>query len=178
MTAPHSYGHCQSLWLLRTATDIVSPCDCSAQQLKPQLRGTLVVRREDTALTLLLFWRRSTASSVFWIGTRGRAFALLPSTPTLPPPPPPHPTEKQFPIQTRWLKHMWMNAWGDSPQSSAVYCLSAQDSRMNRSCRLDIRDGKECDGSALHVSRCGLPFTPASQGNSHFSLANPTHTTS
>ena len=35
----------------------------------------------------LLFWRRSTASSVFPVGTRGRALTLL----CLPPPPPPPP---------------------------------------------------------------------------------------
>ena len=46
------YGHC--------------PCDCSAQQLKLQLRGTLVATqwRGGTPLTFWLFGRRSTASSV------------------------------------------------------------------------------------------------------------------
>ena len=70
VTQQQCYGHC--------------PCDCSAQQLKQQLRSRLVAppRRGDTALTLPLLWRRSTASSVFRVGTRGRAF-------TLPPPPPP-----------------------------------------------------------------------------------------
>ena len=31
-------------------------------------------------LTLLLFWRRSTASSVFRVGARGRAVTLLPAS--------------------------------------------------------------------------------------------------
>ena len=53
VTQQQCYGHC--------------PCDCSAQKLKQQLRSTPVVAqwRGDTALTFLLFWRRSTASSVF-----------------------------------------------------------------------------------------------------------------
>ena len=55
------------------------------------LRSTLVAAqwRGDTTLTLPLFWRRSTASSVFRVGARGRAFTLSP--PSLPPPPPPRP---------------------------------------------------------------------------------------
>ena len=53
------YGHC--------------PCDCSAQQLKWQLHGTL-----------LLFWRWSTASLVF--GSERVAESSPP-----PPPPPTHP---------------------------------------------------------------------------------------
>ena len=55
------YGHC--------------PCDCSTQQLKEQLRSTLVATqcRGDTALTFWLFWRRSTASSVFQVGAHGGA---------------------------------------------------------------------------------------------------------
>ena len=42
--------------------------DCSAQQLKEQLRSAQVAGqwRGDTALTLPLFWRRSTVSSVFF----------------------------------------------------------------------------------------------------------------
>ena len=56
------------------------------------LRSTLVAAqwRGDTALTLPLFWRRSTASSVFRVGARGRAFTLSP--PSLPPPPPAPPS--------------------------------------------------------------------------------------
>ena len=63
------YGHC--------------PCDCSAQQLKQQLRGILVAAqwRGDTAITFWLFWRRSTSSSVFRVGARGRAFTLSPPFP-------------------------------------------------------------------------------------------------
>ena len=70
------YGHC--------------PCDCSAQQLKEQLRSALTATQwgGDTALTLWLFWRRSTASSVFRVGARGRAFTL---SPPYPPPPTPRP---------------------------------------------------------------------------------------
>ena len=56
------------------ATDIV----LVTLQLKQQLRGTLVAAqwRGDTALTLPLFWRRFSASSVFRVGARGRAFTL------------------------------------------------------------------------------------------------------
>ena len=41
---------------------------CLARQLKQQLRSALVAAqwREDTALTLPLFWRRSTVSPVFF----------------------------------------------------------------------------------------------------------------
>ena len=45
------------------------PCDSAqARQLKQQLRSALVAAqwRGDTALTLPLFWRRSTASPVFF----------------------------------------------------------------------------------------------------------------
>ena len=45
------------------------PCDSAqAWQLKQQLRSALVARqwRGDTALTLALFWRRSTVSPVFF----------------------------------------------------------------------------------------------------------------
>ena len=70
VTRQQCYGHC--------------PCDRSAQQLKQQLYSTLVATqwRGDTALTFWLFWRWSTASSVFRVGARGR-------TVTLSPPPPP-----------------------------------------------------------------------------------------
>ena len=37
-------------------------------------------------LTLPLFWRRSTASSVFWVGARGRAFIPPPTHPPTPRP--------------------------------------------------------------------------------------------
>ena len=70
------YGHCHY--------------NCSAQQLKEQLRSALAATqwRGDTTLTFLLLWRRYTASSVFRVGARGRAFTLSP----LPPPPPPSPS--------------------------------------------------------------------------------------
>ena len=68
-----------------------------ARQLKQQLRSTLVAAqwRGNTVLilTLPLFWRRSTASSassVFQVGARGRAFNLSP-------PPPPHSPPPQSP---------------------------------------------------------------------------------
>ena len=69
------------------STAVQRPCDSAqTQQLKQQLRSTLVAAqwRGNTALTLPLFWRRSTASSVFRVGARGRTF-------TLSPPPPPRP---------------------------------------------------------------------------------------
>ena len=55
------------------------PCDSAqARLLKQQLYTTLVAAQwpGDTALTLPLFWRWSTASSVFLVGARGRAFTL------------------------------------------------------------------------------------------------------
>ena len=59
---------------------------CSAQQLKEQLPGTLVATqwRGNTALTFLLFWRRSTASSVIGVGAGGQAFTLSPTHPQSP----------------------------------------------------------------------------------------------
>ena len=53
-------------------------CDYSAQQWGQQWRGTLVAAqwRADTALTFLLFWRRSTAFLVFRVGACFRAFTL------------------------------------------------------------------------------------------------------
>ena len=63
------------------------PCDSAlAQQLKQQLRSTLVAAqwRGFTALTILSFWRRSTASSVFRVGARGRPFTLSPLSPLSP----------------------------------------------------------------------------------------------
>ena len=64
-------------------------CDCSAQQLRQQLRGTLVATqwRVDTALTFLLFSQRSTTSSVFRVGARGRAIPLSSRSPCSPPAP-------------------------------------------------------------------------------------------
>ena len=73
------------LFLNSSATDIV-PCDCLAQSLKQQLRGALVAVqwRGDTALTLPLFWRRSTISPVFSGGIRGLAFTLSALFPLVP----------------------------------------------------------------------------------------------
>ena len=80
---------CSSTAVLRT----LSLWLCPAPQLKQQLRNTLVAAqwRGDTALTLPLFWRRSTVSPVFF----GRypwssLHSLVP--PPLPPPPPPSPS--------------------------------------------------------------------------------------
>ena len=61
------------------------PCDSAlAQQLKQRLRSTLVAAqwRGDTALTLPLFWRRSTAYSVFRVGARARVFTSRPPHPS------------------------------------------------------------------------------------------------
>ena len=60
---------------------------CPARQLKQQLRSALVVGqwRGDTALTLRLFWRRSTVSPVFF-GRYPRS--SLHSFVPFPPPPP------------------------------------------------------------------------------------------
>ena len=73
---------CSSTAVLRT----LSLWLCPAPQLKQQLRNTLVAAqwRGDTALTLPLFWRRSTVSPVF--------FGRYPwsSLHSLVPPPPPH----------------------------------------------------------------------------------------
>ena len=53
-------------------------CDCSTQQLKQRSTLAATQWRRHTALTLLLFRRRSAASSVFRVGARGRAFTLAP----------------------------------------------------------------------------------------------------
>ena len=55
---------CSSTAVQRT----VSLWLCPARQLKQQLRGALAAAqwRGDTALTLPLFWRRSTVSPVFY----------------------------------------------------------------------------------------------------------------
>ena len=69
---------------------------CPARQLKQQLRSALVAAqwRVDTALTLPLFWRRSTVSLVFF-GRYPRSslhsFVLFSPSPAPPPPPPPPP---------------------------------------------------------------------------------------
>ena len=64
VTHQQCYGHC--------------PCDCSTQQLKQRSTLAATQWRRHTALTLLLFRRRSAASSVFRVGARGRAFTLAP----------------------------------------------------------------------------------------------------
>ena len=67
------------------------PCDSAlAQQLKQQLRSAQVAGqwRGDTALTLPLFWRRSTVSPVFFGRyPRSSLHCFVP-----PPPPPPSPS--------------------------------------------------------------------------------------
>ena len=73
------------------------PCDSAqARQLKQQLRGALVAGqwRGDTALTLPLFWWRSTVSPVFF-GRYPRS-SLHSFAP--PPPPPPPPTHHHHPV--------------------------------------------------------------------------------
>ena len=75
------------LFLNSSATDIVL-VTAQARQLKQQLRSALVAGqwRGDTALTLPLFWRRSTVSPIF--------FGRYPRSSLhsfVPPPPPPVP---------------------------------------------------------------------------------------
>ena len=67
------------------------PCNCPARQLKQLLRSALVAAqwRGDTALTLSLFWRRSTVSPIFF-GRYPRS-SLHPFVPFPPPPPLPSP---------------------------------------------------------------------------------------
>ena len=74
------------------------PCDSAqTRQCKQQLRGALVAGqwRGDTALTLPLFWRRSTVSPVFF-GRYPRSslhsFVPFPPPPTPPTPHPPSPS--------------------------------------------------------------------------------------
>ena len=81
------------LFLNSSATDIVL-VTAQARQLKQQLRSALVAGqwRGDTALTLPLFWRRSTVSPIFF-GRYPRSSLhsfVLPPPP--PPPPPPSPS--------------------------------------------------------------------------------------
>ena len=61
--------------------------DCPAQQLKEQLRGAQVAGqwRGDTALTLPLFWRRSTVSPVFFGRFPRSSLSLSRPLPTLSP---------------------------------------------------------------------------------------------
>ena len=72
------------LFFNSSATDIVLVT--AQRQLKQQLRSALVAAqwRGDTALTLPLFWRRSTVSPVFFraVLIRGRAFTFSSSPPT------------------------------------------------------------------------------------------------
>ena len=67
------------------------PCNCPARQLKQLLRSALVAAqwRGDTALTLSLFWRRSTVSPIFF--GRYPLSSLHPFVPIPSPPPPPRP---------------------------------------------------------------------------------------
>ena len=61
--------------------------DCPAQQLKEQLHSAQVAGqwRGDTALTLPLFWRRSTVSPVFFGRFPRSSFSLSRPLPTLSP---------------------------------------------------------------------------------------------
>ena len=61
--------------------------DCPAQQLKQQLRSAQVAGqwRGDTALTLPLFWRRSTVSPVFFGRFPRSSLSLSRPLPTLSP---------------------------------------------------------------------------------------------
>ena len=70
------------LFLNSSATDIVQ-----ARQLKQQLRSALVAGhwRGDTALTLPLFWRRSTVSLVFFGRFPRSSLSLSRPLPTLSP---------------------------------------------------------------------------------------------
>ena len=64
---------------------IYANCYCSAQQLKQQLRSAQVAVqwRGDTALTLLLFWQRSTVSPVFFRRFPQSSLSLSHPLPTL-----------------------------------------------------------------------------------------------
>ena len=76
------------LFLNSSATDIVLVSDSAQErQLKQQLRSALVAgqRRGDTALTLTLFWRRSTVSPVFF-GRYPRSSGLHSFVPPAAPP--------------------------------------------------------------------------------------------
>ena len=75
-------------------------CDCPAQQLKQQVRGTLVSRNGEvpTVSTLLLFWRWSPLSQHCCCSGGGpqppwsfRVEARGKKTHSTPPPPPPNP---------------------------------------------------------------------------------------
>ena len=77
------------LFLNSSATDNVLSDSAQARQLKQQLRTALVAGRwrGDTALTLPLFWRRSTVSPVFF-GRYPRSSLHFFVPPPLPPPSP------------------------------------------------------------------------------------------
>ena len=77
--SPTAVQRTLSLWL------------CQARQLKQQLRSALVAAqwRGDTALTLPLFWRRSTVSPVFFGRYPRSSLHSLALSQAPPPPPPP-----------------------------------------------------------------------------------------
>ena len=90
------------------------PCDSAqARQLKQQLRSALVAGqwRGDTALTLPLFWRRSTVSPVFFGRyPRSSLYSFVPS-----PPPPPVPVPNKPPRfcgrKAKWSSSMNASRW-------------------------------------------------------------------
>ena len=92
------------LFLKSSATDIV--CDSAqARQMKQQLRSAQVAGqwRRDTALTLPLFWRRSTVSPVFfgWY-PRSSLHSFVP--PPLPPVPVPNKHPRFCERKAKWSR--------------------------------------------------------------------------
>ena len=115
------------------------PCD-SAQtwQLKQQLRSALVAGqwRGDTALTLPLFWRRSTVSPVFFGRyPRSSLHSFVPFPPRPPPPPPP-----RVPVPNKPPRFCGRQAkWSCLPSSELRSCVKVEvDVLGSRPCMINL----------------------------------------
>ena len=100
------------------------PCDSAqARQLKQQLRGALVAGqwRGDTALTLPLFWRRSTVSPVFF-GRYPRSCldSFVPPPPPTPPVPVPNKPSRFCGRKAKCTRFWWGGGGRGGEGGSAI----------------------------------------------------------
>ena len=107
-----------------------------ARQLKQQLRSALIAARQwrgDTALTLPLYWRRSTISPVFF----GRYPRSSLHSLALSPPPPRPPTNPHVPVPNKQPRFCGRKAtWSRSPPSSGR--LTRWHPSSNKCCRVSV----------------------------------------